>query len=169
MSKVIVTLCIVVSTCLLIKISNVCPLHFSVGRTQHRMRHTLFHRILPTIPLLFQLGNVLSVPLDIALELGDPVFLIRLRHGKLAKNAVDVFPLVQLMDQVDQLFLRGFSGQGIFERTESDIFTRLLFVIDIDAGRGIVADDDHGKGDLFTVLFQNRDLVTDPVLYALRY
>ena len=59
MCIMLVTFHIIVITRLLIVVGDVRPFHLLIGRTQHCVHHTSLHRILPSTPIFFQLGDVL--------------------------------------------------------------------------------------------------------------
>ena len=74
------------------------------------------------------------------------------------------------MNKVEQLLLRGGRGQRVLLGAEADQLAGFLFVIDIDARRGVVADDhDREAGRYAVLLFKPQRLLSDLLLYLCRY
>ena len=86
--------------------------------------------------------------------LGDVV-----RHRQLAQDARDLRAPVQLVDQAEQLVLRGLGRQGVFLAVKSALGARFLLVAHIDLAGGVVAHDDDREPGRDALLFQFRGLV----------
>ena len=81
--------------------------------------------------------------------------------------------IMQLLDELDELLLRGIGRQSLVDGTDPHIVRRLVLQPDVDLGRGVVADE-HGReahvAELSDLLLQLRaDLAGDRgAVYARR-
>ena len=52
---------------------------------------------------------------------------------------------IEVADDLEEFFLRGFRRELDFHRMESEVGTGAGFRADVNFGRGVVADEDDGK------------------------
>ena len=68
-----------------------------------------------------------------------------LGQGKLAEDAIDLLPGVELFDEGDEFDLGGGFRQGVLLAEKAAFLTVLALAVDIDPAGGVVPHDDHGQ------------------------